>query len=127
MTNSYRDLSLNMKAHPGTGDISSVRDEAAVAQSIRGLVMTNRYGRFFNLRIGGNLDALLFENWSESVKSEIQNRIRDTIENYEPRADVLNVEATDNTANNAVDITIVYRTKTSNQDAKLNIALKRIF
>lgn len=124
---SYRDISLNFSDHPGTGDVSSVKDEAAVAQSIRGIVLTNTGERFFNPDLGGNIKALLFENWSPIVKSELEDRIETAITNYEPRANLIDIEATDNPSKNSVDITIIYRTNTSIQDAKVNIALKRIF
>lgn len=98
-----------------------------MAESIKNIVLTSTYERFFAPEFGGNINALLFENWSSIVQSEIENRISTSIRNYEPRANILDVKAEDNSSRNQIDVTVVFRTNTTTQDAKVNIALKRIF
>lgn len=93
--NRYRDLDLNMTAHPVTGDISPLTGEDAIKRSIKNLVLLNFYEVPFSPSIGSDVLNLLFENFSPVIESDISDAIIETITKYEPRVEIeeVNVEA----------------------------------
>lgn len=127
MANRYKDISLNFAPHPGTGDVSVVTDDVSVRQSIKNILLTNYDERFFDLEFGGNVTAFLFENWTPLVAAQMEERVKSTINAYEKRANVLKCTVYPNPNQNGLDVDVIYRTNLSDQDAKLNIALKRVF
>ncbi|NBP16963.1 hypothetical protein EBU95_21715, partial [bacterium] len=86
LTKIYSDLDFTFTKKPVVGDVALSFDNQAVIRSIRNLLSTKHYERPFDPDIGSNLDALLFENISGITSSSLENEIRTTIENYEPRA-----------------------------------------
>ena len=57
----YRDLDLSLKRHPLTGKINTLKDDAAVKNAVKNLVLTNFFERPFQPSLGANLRGLLFE------------------------------------------------------------------
>ena len=57
----FKDLSITFKKHPVTDDLVTVKDKSAVAQSIKGLLLTRRGERPFQPDLGSGLQNLLFE------------------------------------------------------------------
>ena len=51
---------------------------------------------------------MLFENVGPAAASMMSQRIRDTVEQYEPRVNVTSVDVAANVDSNAFDVTIVY-------------------
>ena len=89
----YSDLDLTFKRMPGTNDVAMRYDENAVIASVRNLLLTNFYERLFEPSIGSNLQQLLFEPMTDITANMLNDEIRTTIRNYEPRItiDVLSV------------------------------------
>ena len=104
----FRDLSLTFKPNPLNQDLIVLKNETAIARSLRNLVMTFTGERFFNPEIGSKVSRLLFENMSEVVSDLIRDEIRSTIINYEPRVDLDDVIVNPNYDNNEYNITIRY-------------------
>lgn len=104
----FRDLSLTFKPNPLNQDLIVLKNETAIARSLRNLVMTFTGERFFNPEIGSRVSRLLFENMSEVVSDLIRDEIRSTIINYEPRVDLNDVIVSPNYDNNEYNITIRY-------------------
>lgn len=121
-TSKYSDFALNFEANPFSGDIGVLTQENAVKQAIKNLVLTNLYGRPFQPRKAGNIKSMLFENFTPVAETNIKERLRSVIENFEPRADLrkINIEQVENNRN-AFIIKIRFRTKTTVNDIELDI------
>ncbi len=104
----FVDISLSFKRHPVTNDIILIRDENAIKRSILNLIFTNRGERFFDHLIGSNLRAYLFELGTVETVIGLEETIKETIKNYEPRVDVTKIESSFNEDDNTCDITITY-------------------
>ena len=64
--------------------------------------------KFFNPTFGSRITESLFENIDDITATVIIDEIRESIDNYEPRVDLLDVQAFPDYDNNSFDVTIVY-------------------
>jgi len=90
----YIDLDLNFVKHPLTKDIGVKKDVSAIFTSLKNLVKTNNFERPFHPEIGCQLHSLLFEQMTPSVIASIERTIKYTIDNFEPRVELLSVTVT---------------------------------
>ena len=109
----YKDLSMSFKSNPLTDDLIGLKNESAIARSVKNLVFTQKGEKFFNPDFGSEVSASLFENIDEVTAITIQDDIEYMITTHEPRVDVINVEALPNYDNNQFDVVIVYNIKGS--------------
>ena len=105
----YKDLSMSFKSNPLTDDLIGLKNESAIARSVKNLVFTQKGEKFFDPDFGSEVSASLFENIDEVTAISIQNDIEYMINTHEPRVEVLNVEALPNFDNNQFDVVIVYQ------------------
>ena len=89
----FRDLDLNFTIHPVKKDINTHKNEYAVINSIKNLVLTNHYERPFQPELGSNIRRLLFEQIESVTAAQIEREVSEVIGNFEPRAKVSRVEA----------------------------------
>lgn len=104
----FKDLSVTFKPHPVTGDLISVKDESAIKQSIVNLLLTNKGERFFEPEIGASISELLFEPLDYGVAALIQTKIRDTLTQYEPRINILDIRAEPDEINNGFEVELIF-------------------
>ena len=57
----FKDLSVTFKKHPVTDDLVTVKDKAAIVQSITALLLTKKGERPFQPNLGCNIQNVLFE------------------------------------------------------------------
>ena len=88
----FKDISLSFSPHPVTKDLPVLVNERAVIRSVRNLVETIPTERFFNLILGTDIRDTLFDNYDRTQVMMIEDQIRETLGNFEPR--VSNVGAT---------------------------------
>ena len=88
----FKDISLSFSPHPVTKDLPVLLNERAIVRSVRNLVETIPTERFFNPLIGTDIRDSLFENYTRTTVAVIEDQIRETVYNFEPR--VSNVGAT---------------------------------
>lgn len=124
-TRIFSDLDLNFIANPVTGDISKKFDEYAIKQSIKNLIMTQNYERPFHPEIGSQLMGLLFENDTPLLKVTLQRAIIYTIENFEPRVELIDVIVDIIPDNNAANITIYFKIKNTERPLTVSFTLYR--
>ena len=103
-TKPYSDFDFPFKTHPVTKDVPIKRDVEAVKQSVRNILLTRRGEKFFDPDFGGSLTEFLFENFDPIVEAEMNQRIVNTLRNYEPRVKVLNIEIEDLSERNALHL-----------------------
>ena len=92
-TRTFKDLDLNFTIHPVKKDINTYKNEYAVINSIKNLVLTNHYERPFQPELGSNIRRLLFEQIESVTAAQIEREVSEVIGNFEPRAKVSRVEA----------------------------------
>ena len=81
----FRDISLSFTKHPVTGDIGALGNEDAIKRSVENLVRTKLGERFFNPRLGSEIENSLFEIPDEAVTYNLEDDIIVLLENFEPR------------------------------------------
>ena len=104
----FRDVSATFKVNPINFDIIAVRNENAIARSIRNLVLTAPGDVPFNPELGSRVNELLFENLDNLTASSIASEIENTTTTYEPRVNLEEVVVTANFENNSFDVRILY-------------------
>ena len=87
----FKDLSVTFKKHPMTDDLLSVKDKAAIKQSIMNLLLTQKRERLFNPDLGSSITDMLFEPLDYASAAIIQTEVANVLNEYEPRIDVLDV------------------------------------
>ena len=108
---SFKDISLAFSPHPVTKDLPVLINERAIVRSVRNLVETIPTERFFNLIIGTDIRASLFENFSRTTVNVIEDQIRDTVRNFEPRVDNVGIEVTSLPDDNTFEIKVLFDIK----------------
>jgi len=104
----FRDISMTFQNNPLNSDLIALKNETAIARSIRNIVFTLPGEKFFNPNFGSRVTRSLFENIDEITASNIRDEIATSIVNYEPRVELKNVEVIPNYDNNSFDVIITY-------------------
>ena len=104
----FKDISMTFQVNPLNSDLIGLKNENAIARSVRNIVFTLPGEKFFDEDFGSRISASLFENIDDISAAEIVDEIRQSIVNYEPRVDLLDVKAFPNFDNNQFDVLIVY-------------------
>ena len=104
----FKDISMTFQVNPLNSDLIGLKNENAIARSVRNIVFTLPGEKFFDEDFGSRISASLFENIDEISAAEIVDEIRQSIVNYEPRVELLDVKAFPNYDNNQFDVLIVY-------------------
>ena len=105
----YKDLSMSFRSNPLNDDLIGLKNESAIARSIKNLVFVRKGEKFFDPEFGSELSASLFENIDEVTAITIQVDIEYMINMHEPRVKLINVESKPNYDNNQFDVVIVYQ------------------
>lgn len=99
---------MTFQVNPVNYDLIALKNETAIARSVRNLVFTYPGERFFNENLGSKVSRALFENIGQLSASVIKDEIEFTIRNYEPRVDLINIIVDPDYDNNAFNVTINY-------------------
>ena len=81
----FKDLSMTFQVNPINADLIATQNQTAIARSVRNLILTRPGERFFNPNLGSRVYELLFDNMDDISASMIEDEIKDTLDNYEPR------------------------------------------
>ena len=104
----FKDISLTFVPHPVTRDLPVLINERAIVRSVRNLVETIPTERFFNSLIGTDIRGSLFENFSRNTAIIIEDQVRETINNFEPRVDNVRVEVDASVDTNTLDVKVLF-------------------
>ena len=105
----FKDLSVTFKKHPVTSDLVTVKDKAAIVQSISNLLLTNKGERPFQPNLGSNINRVLFEPMDYASAGLIKTEIRDTLKIYEPRVSVQKIYCEPDFDNNAYQVELQFK------------------
>ena len=104
----FKDISLSFSPHPVTKDLPVLTNERAIVRSVRNLVETIPTERFFDSNLGTNIRELLFENMTASSVMIIEDMVRNTVRNYEPRVGDIGVEVDASEDTNTVRVKVLF-------------------
>ena len=104
----FKDISLTFVPHPVTRDLPVLINERAIVRSVRNLVETIPTERFFNSLIGTDIRGSLFENFSRNTAIIIEDQVRETVNNFEPRVNNVNVEVNSSVDTNTLDVKVLF-------------------
>ena len=124
-TRQFSDLDLNFTPHPVTGDVGFKKDENAVKQAVKNLVLTQNFERPFHSEIGSSLRSLLFEPATPMTKEILRKTISDTITNFEPRVELIDVEIRYKLYDTAVDVRVIFKIVNTFTPIDVNLTLER--
>lgn len=108
ISKSFKDVSMSFKINPLNNDILTIKNETSIARSVRNLILTDKGERFFNPNLGCGVSKLLFDNLDLMTASRIKSEIEYTIETYEPRVSLINVQVQPNYGENKFDVVLRY-------------------
>jgi phage baseplate assembly protein W len=123
---SFKDLDLNFTIHPIRKDINTHKNEYAIINSVKNLVLTNHYERPFQPEIGSNIRRLLFENVDAVTASQIEREIVETISNFEPRVQVSKVTVVASPDENGFKVNLEFFVINNANPITINFFLERI-
>ena len=104
----FKDISLSFSPHPVTKDLPVLVNERAISRSVRNLVETIPTERYFNSLIGTDIRDSLFENFTPLTVTVIEDQIRTTISNYEPRVNNVSIEVVGLPDQNTLEIKVLF-------------------
>ena len=104
----FKDISLSFSPHPVTKDLPELSNERAIVRSVRNLVETIPTERFFNSLLGTDIRDSLFKNFTSSTVTIIEDQIRQTVSNFEPRVSNLNVEVDAIPDGNEINVKVLF-------------------
>ena len=122
----YQDLNLDFQINSATKDIQKITDIEAVKRSVRNLINLNHYEKPFHPEIGSNLRAMLFENMTPQMNALISRQIEELIQNYEPRARLVQARTIPLFDRNAYAVTINFQVVNSPEPVVVETLLERL-
>jgi len=125
-TREWRDLDLNFKIHPIRKDINKNKAEIAVINSIKNLISTRHYEIPFQPEVGCNVQKLLFEPLDAVTATLIEREITETINNFEPRAEILKVSVSADTDNNGFKVDMLFKIINRTDPVAIKFFLERV-
>ena len=104
----FKDISLSFSPHPVTRDLPVLVNERAISRSVRNLVETIPTERFFNSLIGTDIRDSLFDNFTPLTVTVMEDQIRTTIANYEPRVNNVKLEVIGLPDRNTLEVKVLF-------------------
>lgn len=105
----YRDIDLDFLAHPLSKDIVKVSDDNAVKQSVENLLTTGKFTVPMQPERGSDVLLMLFEPMGPDTVIELREAIIETLERYEPRININEVQVKADYDNGTYDVKIIFQ------------------
>ena len=104
----FKDISMTFQSNPLNGDLIAIKNENAIARSLRNIVFTLPGEKFFDESFGSRITESLFDNIDDITAAIIVDEIRESIDINEPRVNLRDVKAYPDYDNNSFDVVITY-------------------
>lgn len=118
----YSDIPVFLTQNPFTSDISIKKDQNAIKESLRNIVLTRFGERAFDYKFGTNLYNYLFEH-PVIIKFYLDGDIRTSINKYEPRVKIQDIQY--EIEDQEVTIALTFTIKEINISQTLIITIER--
>ena len=122
----WRDLDLSLKIHPIRKDIIPLKDDAAIKNAVKNLLVSNFYERPFQDDLGANLRGLLFEPAGLITTLNIKDNIKTVLRKYEPRVAVTSISVNNLENENSYQIIVNFNIKEYDSASGVEIVLRRL-
>ena len=122
----FSDFNMSFATHDTTKDLSVLKNENSVKQAIKNLILTDVFERPFQPGIGCNIRNVLFELFSPQTSDRAKTYIRETIEQYEPRASIKDISVSPNVDQNSLAATIKFSIINTVEIQNLTVLVDRI-
>ena len=104
----FKDISMSFQVNPLSNDLIALKNENAIARSVRNIIFTVPGEKMFNPNFGTNITDSLFELLDETSAAEIKDQIMYSLETYESRIRLIDVIVSPDFDNNGYDVEISY-------------------
>ena len=122
----YKDLDLDFGLNSVTKDVNKLTDAEAVKRSVRNLINTNHYERFFRPELGSGLRGLLFEPVNEITTQFIKQKIIELLNFHEPRIRLTSVNVSNQLDRNAYSVRISFHIIGTHTPVEVETFLERL-
>jgi len=122
----YKDLDLDFGRNVVTDDVNKLTDVEAVKRSVRNLINTNHYERPFHPEIGSDVRSMLFEPMTPLTALNLQRKVAEVLNNFEPRINLQQVLASPDLDRNSYALKIMFYVIGSNQPVEVETFLERL-
>lgn len=122
----FSDFNTSFANHPVKKDLSVKTDANAVKQSVRNLILTDRGERLMQPNVGSKIRSVLFENFTQQTVMLAKQYIKEVFDNYEPRAELLNIDISPDPDNNSMLIGIEFAIINIEEPQSLSLQIERI-
>tara|TARA_B110001454_G_scaffold30622_1_gene29921 strand:+ start:598 stop:1014 length:417 start_codon:yes stop_codon:yes gene_type:complete len=123
---SWADLDLDFVKHPITKDIVRKTNVEAIKRSVRNLILTNRYDKFFHPEVDGGVTRHLFGISSAHTKHDIEIAVKTCLKNYEPRVVVDDVIVGGDLDRNGFNVSIFFTIINTPEPIEITLFLERV-
>ena len=104
----FKDINLSFKRHPVTNDVVVIRDEDAIKRSVKNIIFTILGEKPFEPNFGSVINESLFDLNTSLNEVRVSDEIKQSLLNYEPRIDNINVTVTVAPDTNEMNCTVQY-------------------
>ena len=125
-TRIYKDIDLDFGRNTVTNDVNKLTDVEAVKRSVRNLINTNHYERPFHPEIGSDVRAMLFEPMTPLTALNLQRKVAEVLNNFEPRINLQQVLASPDIDRNSYELKIMFYVIGSNEPVVVETFLERL-
>lgn len=91
LSREFKDFAISFNVNPNTQDFSITKNNNAIKQSLRNLILTDFGERPFQQEIGSRVRELMFDQFDVFLAEDLRDEIRNVITNLEPRVELINV------------------------------------
>ena len=104
----FKDISMTFQSNPLNSDLIAIKNENAIARSLRNIEFTLPGEKFFDESFGSRITESLFDNIDDITAAIIVDEIRESIDINEPRVNLRDVKAYPDYDNISFDVIITY-------------------
>lgn len=122
----FSDFFKDLTDNPVNNDLARKTNEEAVKESIKNLLLTDKGERPFQPELGSDIRKMLFENLNQVSIITSREAVKEVIQNFEPRANLIGVDLKSSVDSNAVQITVVFNVINSQEDITLTTTIQRV-
>ena len=108
ISRSFKDISLSFEPHPVTKDLPVLKNERAIARSVRNIVETIPTEKFFNSLFGSDVYRSLFEFVDFGTATIIQDQLKTSLKNFEVRINNVRGEVDPRPDDNNFEVTVIF-------------------
>ena len=109
ISRSFKDVNISFAKNPVTKDTAIVKNEMAIKQAIKNLVLTRPGEKHFQPEMGSEVYNLLFDPLDAFTAETIQDEIINTINGNEDRVSLVRVDVEVDSEKNGFQVEVEYR------------------